>query len=443
MNKRQKKRRNLPANGISLRLVPWILAGCLMCAVILGAGAFMRKSYWNRCLECIGAAAEAGVEEPVLDAFVFRAGESTREKGREILSRCGYAGTMENDWMGRGVAPLAEGACCAAILGLLLACGMMSRRGRDEIRQDIETVRGEMEAYLYGRDDSALAEKVSVPAGEEGRFPQERILTTAEGRRLTSSWEKVCHGIESQQNALATTRVQMGQFLENISHQLKTPLTAVLLQLDLLLETVPEAAARDHLALCYRQSLRIQQMIRVLLNLARLDSGKVVFHFRREDMQALVAGCMEEIRPLAEEKNIVLSFQVESRNPEEFFYVCDRFWMKEAIDNIGKNAIDYAPEGTEVSFEMYRNSGNLYIGISDQGKGIPEKDRERIFERFYQGERGESAAGSVGIGLSLAHDIVRKYRGSLTVECPDSGGTTFWIRLPDLTGKDKEETTEM
>ena len=111
--------------------------------------------------------------------------------------------------------------------------------------------------------------------------------------------------------------------------------------------------------------------------------------------------------------------------------------MKEAIENIGKNAIDYTPEGTEVSFEMYRDGGNLYIGIRDQGKGISESDRERIFERFYQGERGENATYSVGIGLSLAHDIIHRYRGSVSAEPAESGGTVFWIRLPELTGKDK------
>ncbi|MCD8330823.1 MAG: HAMP domain-containing histidine kinase [Lachnospiraceae bacterium] len=391
-----------------------VLAAVLLVAVVLTVcGGALAASSWNRLLCLAGAAAQEGMGQELTDWLVQRDSAALREQGAQLLADSGYAGALRAALVQQMIRPLL--GVGAAILLILFLCLAWEEHQRRKLAVSLGRLAEDMEALVSRR---AMQESNA----EEGTFGP-----------LTASWTEARAAMEFQREHVTGEHLQMSRFLEDISHQLKTPLTGLSLQLEALQMSEPTPERRERLAQCGCEAAWMQEMVRVLLRLAQLDANRVTFRRRWEDLGELVAQCRLQIEPLAEERGVTLEFPEPAAAP----LVCDRFWIREAILNLLKNAVDHAPAGTAVRLTLRREGSTLLLDVCNQGEAIPEAKRERIFERFYQAEQGRTGSLGVGIGLSLAWEIAARCQGSLTLLPEEGDGTVFRLALPESTGKDK------
>lgn len=211
--------------------------------------------------------------------------------------------------------------------------------------------------------------------------------------------------------------------LADISHQLKTPITSILIILDNIIDNpdMDKNTKEDFIRDIKRELLNINFLALNLLKLSKLDSNTVHFIKKEVSLDEIVTSSIKNIAPLCDLKNITIT-----KNLEPGIKInCDLNWQVEAITNILKNCVEHSKENSKIDITTSANKVYLSIKIRDYGDGISEKDLPHIFERFYKGSGG--SVNSIGIGLSLAQKIIESNDGLINVETgPD--GTTFTIK---------------
>ena len=211
--------------------------------------------------------------------------------------------------------------------------------------------------------------------------------------------------------------------LADISHQLKTPITSILIILDNIIDNpdMDKNTKEDFIRDIKRELLNINFLALNLLKLSKLDSNTVHFLKKEVYLDEIVTSSIKNVSPLCDLKNITII-----KNLEPGIKInCDLNWQVEAITNILKNCVEHSKENSKIDITTSANKVYLSIKIRDYGDGISEKDLPHIFERFYKGSGG--SANSIGIGLSLAQKIIESNDGLINVETgPD--GTTFTIK---------------
>lgn len=211
----------------------------------------------------------------------------------------------------------------------------------------------------------------------------------------------------------------------DISHQLKTPLTSMTILVDNLSEDVdmnPDTR-RHFMAEISRQLTGMSWLITTMLKISRLDAGVVELERTKLNVRALVEEALGRLEIAAEWRNV--SFAVDI--PEDAEMTGDRKWTGEALMNILKNAIEHSPAGGEVEISGEENDVYTQIEIRDHGTGVGEEERRRLFERFYRGASPKE--DSIGIGLSLAKEIVEKQGGYIAVEAAPGEGCIFRLKF--------------
>ena len=210
-------------------------------------------------------------------------------------------------------------------------------------------------------------------------------------------------------------KINLKRALEDISHQLKTPLTSILIILDNLIDN-PEMDYQTRVEFLHdlkRETTRIQSLIQSILKLSKFDSNTVQFIKQDIYLKQIVDEAIKNTGSLADLKNIKIKLN------------CDLLWQIEAITNILKNCIEHSKENTQIDIKYNNNSVYSYITITDYGEGISKEDLPHIFERFYRGKN--SSNESIGIGLSLSKTIIESNNGIVSVES-NSDKTTFIIK---------------
>ena len=211
--------------------------------------------------------------------------------------------------------------------------------------------------------------------------------------------------------------------LADISHQLKTPITSILIILDNIIDNpdMDKNTREDFIRDIKRELLNINFLALNLLKLSKLDSNTVYFIKKEVSLDEIVTSSIKNIAPLCDLKNITII-----KNLEPGIKInCDLNWQVEAITNILKNCVEHSKENSKIDITTATNKVYHSIKIRDYGTGISKKDLPHIFERFYKGTGG--SANSIGIGLSLAQKIIESNDGLINVETgPD--GTTFTIK---------------
>lgn len=213
------------------------------------------------------------------------------------------------------------------------------------------------------------------------------------------------------------------QSLSDISHQLKTPLTSILVILDNLIDDPdmePEIRL-DFLHDIKREVSNIHFLVQSLLKLSKLDSDTVVFFREEIPVSKILDKVVQNTGVLCDLKNI----DIQREGVEEAVIYCDFRWQVEALTNILKNCVEYSEEGGTILVQTKKNQVYTSITIRDFGQGIDEEDQKHIFERFYKGKN--STSESVGIGLALAKAIIKSDNGAVTVE-REEPGTQFVIK---------------
>jgi two-component system sensor histidine kinase SenX3 len=217
-------------------------------------------------------------------------------------------------------------------------------------------------------------------------------------------------------------------FVANISHELKTPIGA----LSILSEAVlgasddPEAIVKFATRM-QMEAKRLSDLVQEIINLSRLQDDDPLKNAKMLDLSVLISEAIDGSRLASEARHISLVFA----NKSELQVLGDRSQIHMAIRNLVENAINYSPNGTRVAIALTEKNGLAEISISDQGLGIPEKEIDRIFERFYRVDPARSRlTGGTGLGLSIVKHVVTNHGGDVSVWSVEGSGSTFTIRLP-------------
>lgn len=218
-------------------------------------------------------------------------------------------------------------------------------------------------------------------------------------------------------------KINLKRALEDISHQLKTPLTSILIILDNLIDN-PEMEYQTRVEFLHdlkRETTRIQSLIQSILKLSKFNSNTVQFIKQDIYLKQIIDEAIKNTGSLADLKNIKINVE----GNKKIKLNCDLLWQIEAITNILKNCIEHSKENTQIDIKYNNNSVYSYITITDYGEGISKEDLPHIFERFYRGKN--SSNESIGIGLSLSKTIIESNNGIVSVES-NSDKTTFIIK---------------
>lgn len=215
---------------------------------------------------------------------------------------------------------------------------------------------------------------------------------------------------------------ELEESLEDISHQLKTPLTSILIMIDTLLddEDMDQNTREDFLRNMKREVMNINFLVKSILKLSRLDTNTVKFISKKESVKEIINEAILNVSLLSDLKNVKIE-----TNLSDSFITCDYKWQIEALTNILKNSVEHSYENNKVLIESSENNAYVKITIKDFGSGIAKEDINHIFERFYKGK--DSDYDSIGIGLALSKSIIEKQNGKISVESSENG-TTFTIK---------------
>lgn len=242
---------------------------------------------------------------------------------------------------------------------------------------------------------------------------------------------------EKMANQLHEADLKKINFLTNISHEFRTPLSLIFSPLDKTLRefgNIDKEKLHSRLKLMYRNTLRLLRLINEFLDLSKIEAGLLKLRVGKGNISNYISGIVDTYRYLAEQKNIQLIFRSEMENATCFF---DADKIEKILNNLLSNAFKYTPQGGEIRVELLvfekNNAGEiewLQISVIDNGVGIEEKFQKRIFERFFQIEEKEENTSGTGIGLALTQELISIYRGNIELQSKPGNGCKFKITLP-------------
>ena len=212
--------------------------------------------------------------------------------------------------------------------------------------------------------------------------------------------------------------------LSDISHQIKTPITSILIMLDNILsdENMPEDIKKDFIKDIKREIINIKFLVESILKLSKIDSNSIKFIKKEVFIKDIINEAVKNVSMLSELKNI----EIIVSGDDSIKTICDLKWQVEAITNILKNCIEHSYENKKIYINYNQNNMYIELKIEDNGTGIDAKDLPHIFERFYKGKN--SSSDSVGIGLALSKSIIESNNGYIQVDSELNKGTTFIIK---------------
>ena len=219
------------------------------------------------------------------------------------------------------------------------------------------------------------------------------------------------------------------EFVSNVSHELKTPLTSMKVLADSLLmqENVPVELYQEFMTDITEEIERENKIINDLLSLVKMDKKASDLNVKAENINDLVERILKRLRPIAAEQNVEVIF--ESFRP--ITAEVDEVKFTLAITNLVENAIKYNREEGSVQVSLNADHKYFYVKVSDTGIGIPQEDLDHIFERFYRVDKSHSREiGGTGLGLAIARNAVIMHRGAVKVHSEEGVGTTFTVRIP-------------
>lgn len=297
---------------------------------------------------------------------------------------------------------------------------------------------------------------------EEGEYEETELS------KLEVKWKRFLTSARLSNQKLEEERRNIKELVSDISHQTKTPLANILLYSQLLEEQNLDETGRELVSEIVKQSAKLDSLLQLLVKTSRLEAGTFQFQPKSQEITKMLQEIVEQVRQKAKKRGIrimvkeshegrvdketecgevkrqradnslksewkVVSQIFDNRLTEEnnmqIKVVCDRKWTTEAIYNILDNAVKYGKERSTIDISVNAYELFVCITIRNEGKGIPEEEIPRIFQRFYRGNNASETEG-VGIGLYLARQIVEAQGGYIKVTSEADGKTGFSVYLP-------------
>ena len=260
----------------------------------------------------------------------------------------------------------------------------------------------------------------AVTEGYEDDYLKEYSYT--ETRLLSEAFNKML-------GRMKTLDESKNQFVSNVSHELKTPLTSMKVLSDSLLaqENVPVELYKEFMGDLSEEIDRENKIINDLLALTRLEKNANTMNITTENINMLVERILKQLRPIAATRNIEVIF--ESFRPVNA--EVDEVKLSLAITNLVENAIKYNKENGWIHVSLNADHKSFYIEVADSGVGISKEDLNHVFERFYRVDKSHSRdTGGTGLGLAIARSAIVMHRGAIKVYSQLGEGTTFTVRIP-------------
>ncbi|MBW7471466.1 PAS domain-containing protein [Marinobacter sp. M216] len=250
------------------------------------------------------------------------------------------------------------------------------------------------------------------------------LITNASGRTLV--WSLIEDISERKK-----VEQMKNEFISTVSHELRTPLTSIAGSLGLIaggaLGALPEQVDRM-IAIAARNSDQLKQLIDDLLDMEKLVSGKMKIRLQRQTVSPLIEDCIDRMRTYAVDRVITVRF--DDHHPDQELPV-DSHRLDQALANLLSNAIKFSPAHSEVIVGTRLDRGEFRIQVSDQGPGIPNNFRHRIFQKFAQADSSNTRGrGGTGLGLAITREIMTQMGGGVGFESTEGRGASFWLEIP-------------
>ena len=299
------------------------------------------------------------------------------------------------------VSPLLWAGLAALILSILLAL-LVSQ----SVAAPLRRVAGAAESIAHG--ETGTRAPVSGPV---------------EVKSLARSFNTMADQVEATQQA-------QRDFVANVSHELKTPLTSIQGFSQALLDgtaSKPETAARAARVI-HQEAERMRRLVDELLTLTRFDAGQMVMKHDRVELGSLLQGCIEKLTPQAQTAGVTLELNI----PGRLFVTGDADRLAQVFTNLLDNSVTHTSTGSKVAVAAreLENGHGAEVTVVDSGAGIPSQELGRIFERFYQVDKARQRSRGAGLGLAITKEIVEAHGGAIVAESVVGLGTKFTVRLP-------------
>jgi signal transduction histidine kinase/DNA-binding response OmpR family regulator len=278
-----------------------------------------------------------------------------------------------------------------------------------------------------------------------GQLQREKLALEQIVHERTGEIEKKNRQLEEQSEKLKEMDQAKSRFFANISHEFRTPLTLIMGPLEQMLTDCDRDGQQRRLRLMLRNSQRLLSLINQLLELSRIEGGKMKIRAGRQNITAFLRGIAASFELLAAQNEQELLFQADADDIPLYF---DPEKIEEVISNLLSNAVKFTPPGGKITISVNSSSsaaegfaaGSVVISVADTGPGIPREQLAHVFDRFYQLDRtAEHRRQGSGIGLAIVKEMVALHHGEIEVCSGEGGGTEFLIRLPLGSGHLKPE----
>lgn len=260
--------------------------------------------------------------------------------------------------------------------------------------------------------------------------PNEVILEVNVAPYYGQSWEKrgviiALHNITKLKHLEGVRR----DFVANVSHELKTPVTSVRGFAETILQNeMPKETEREFIQIIYDESDRLNTIISDLLNLSKIEKNDLQLNIEKIDLVKLIHKTAKPLMKAFSDKNLTLNLPNKGRSIELF---ADKDRIAQILVNLLSNAVNYTPEGGMVSMKVREKKNRIVFSVKDTGIGIPQSSIDRLFERFYRVDTARARnEGGTGLGLAIVKHLVDLHGGTITVDSVENEYTEFTVSLP-------------
>ena len=236
----------------------------------------------------------------------------------------------------------------------------------------------------------------------------------------------LAHALDSMRDALENLNY-VERYVQTLTHELKSPLAGIRGAAELLLENMPPESRQKFLNNILAETSRSERLINRLLELSAIESRRSLDAATDIDILQLVRESIQQTLPSADLRNISISFDHSSSATH---LRGDRWILRCALVNLLENAIDFSPPGSSVLVKTLSSDHSVHIEVQDQGPGIPDYARDKVFDRFFSLRHPHTQRKGTGLGLTLVREAAELHGGSVSLTCPDSGGTHIRLTIP-------------